>query len=85
MAFSNQPFFNIEDSNLNANTPIFAGYDSSMNDEMLPKKDEMLQILENVTLGNVAKDDVEDAFGVDIHIKATFDKFGKTTCNLEAL
>ncbi len=40
---------------------------------MLSKKDEMLQILENatpgnVTLGNVAEDDVEDAPSVNAYI-----------------
>ncbi len=53
--------------------------------EMLPKKYGMLQILENAALGNVAKDDVKDALGVDIHIKAAFDKSRETTCNLETL
>ncbi len=52
---------------------------------MLPKNDEVLQIIKNAALGNVVEDDVEDALGVDIHIKGTFDKFGETTCNLEAL
>ncbi len=65
MVFSSQPFLNIEDSSLNANTPIFARYNSNMNVEMLPKKDGMLQILENVAPRNVAEDDVEDAPCVD--------------------
>jgi hypothetical protein len=63
----------IEGFNLNADIPIFARYDSSMSVEMLSKKDEMLQILENatpgnVTLGNVAEDDVEDAPSVNAYI-----------------
>ncbi len=66
--FLSQPFLNIEDSSLNANIPIFEGYDSSMSVEMLPKIDDMLQILENATPRNVAEDDVEDAPSVDAYI-----------------
>ncbi len=61
---------NIEDSSLNANTPIFVRYDSSMSVEMLPKEDGILQILENVAPGNVAKDDVEATIGVDAYISS---------------
>jgi hypothetical protein len=73
MASSSQPFLNIEDSNLNADIPIFARYDNNMSVEMLPKEYEMLQTLENVapgnaTLGNVDKDDVEDAPSVNAYI-----------------
>ncbi len=39
-----------------------------MSVEMLPKKDGVLYILENVILGNVAKDDVEDVPSVDAYI-----------------
>jgi hypothetical protein len=44
-----------------------------MSVEMLPKEDEMLQILENATpgnatLGNVTEDDVEDVPSVDAYI-----------------
>jgi hypothetical protein len=73
MASSSQPFLNIEDFSLNVDVLVFAMYDSSMSVEMLPKEDEMLQILENVThgnatLGNVTEDDVEDAPSVDAYI-----------------
>jgi hypothetical protein len=63
MASLNQPFLNIEDFNLNADAPIFAGYDSNMSVKTLPKEDKTLQ-----TLGNVAEDDVKDALGVDAYI-----------------
>jgi sulfur relay (sulfurtransferase) DsrF/TusC family protein len=68
MVFSSQPFLNIEDPSLDADTIIFVGYDSSMNVEMLPKEDGVLQILENAAPGNVAEDDVENAHGVDAYI-----------------
>jgi hypothetical protein len=73
MASSSQPFLNIEDFSLNVDVLVFARYDSNMSVEMLPKEDEMLQILENATpgnatLGNVTEDDVEDVPSVDAYI-----------------
>jgi len=71
MASSSQPFLNIEDFSLNANVLVFARYDSNMSVEMLPKDDEMLQILENATPRNathVTEDDVEDVPNVDAYI-----------------
>jgi hypothetical protein len=73
MVFSSKPFFNIEDSSFNVDILVFARYDSNMSVEMLPEKEGVLQILENVVLGNavpgnVAEDDVEDALGVDAYI-----------------
>jgi hypothetical protein len=38
MASSNQPYLNTKDSNLNVDTLVFAGYDSNMSVEMLPKE-----------------------------------------------
>jgi len=68
VASLNQPFLNIEDPNPNVDAPIFALYDNNMNVKMLPKEDKMLQTLGNATLGNVAKNDVKDALGVDAYI-----------------
>jgi len=75
MASSSQPFLSTKDFNLNVDTPIFVGFNSSMNVEMLLKEDGMLKTPDNVahgnvTLGNVAEDDVDndDAYVSKLHL-----------------
>jgi len=77
MASSSQLFLSTKDSSLNVDTPIFVGFNSSMNVEMLLEEDGMLQTLDNVahgnvTLGNVAEDDVDDddAYVSKLHLKS---------------
>jgi len=68
MASSSQPFLNIEDSNLNVNTLIFAKDNSNLSVEMLPEEEGTLYTPENAAIGNVFEDDVEDVFSVDAYI-----------------
>jgi hypothetical protein len=77
MASSSQLFLNTKDSNLNVYTPILTWFNSSMNVQMLLKKNRTLQTPDNVThgnvtLGNVAADDVEDVFGVDTYVSKLY-------------
>jgi hypothetical protein len=68
MVSSSQPFLNVEDSNLNAKTLIFVGYDNNMSVEMLQEENKTLYTPENVIIGSVDEDDVEDDPSVDAYI-----------------
>jgi hypothetical protein len=70
MASSNQPFLNIEDSNLNVNILVFARYNSNLSVGMLPKEEGTLHTPENAAFVNVAENDVlsVDAYISKLHL-----------------